>query len=143
MDTKGVRIELECETILRKYSEGSLSDCIRAMEAIIRKGSADDDTAFKEEVRTLIKDFDYFIKHGQGGIRVYPMKEGQVLDLEEPLASRYEEYQKPQNKSFVYGVDKVDFPKEKDWDLGGPADMPSDHTGFKTAAQLKEERNGE
>jgi len=35
--SKLVRIDDECETILRKYSDGSLSDCIRNMEQMLTK----------------------------------------------------------------------------------------------------------
>ena len=65
-ETKTIRIDTECEEILRKYSEGSLSDCIRAMEITINRSCGavaehkygnllDRDTA-KSLIRDAVKD---------------------------------------------------------------------------------------
>lgn len=58
--SKLVRIDEECEEILRKYSEGSINDCIKAMAAMVgtsavSPASAFDDKTWKEMEAALSK----------------------------------------------------------------------------------------
>ena len=79
--SKLIRIDEECEDILRKYSEGSMSDCIRAMEAkatthvTISNGITADEfrkemEKLKEGIRNTHAEFMAYLSSGQGAIKV-------------------------------------------------------------------------
>jgi hypothetical protein len=89
--SKLIRIDEDCEEILRKYSDGSLSDCIRAMEKLT-KVTAPVTTVtpltnvtelaavikrmdrMEEGIRHVNGEFMNFISSGQGAVRIYEKK---------------------------------------------------------------------
>lgn len=83
--SKLIRIDEECESILRKYSEGSMSDCIRAMEAkatthvTVSSGITIEEfrkemEKLKEGIRNTNAEFMKYLSSGQGAIQLPEIK---------------------------------------------------------------------
>ena len=84
--SKLIRVPEECESIIRKYSEGSLSDGVRAMEKLLTTVTPVTDVNIEKTIQEAIhkemgrlrndisevnQEFMQFIGSGQGAVRVY------------------------------------------------------------------------
>ena len=87
--TRTIRVTDEDYAIIERNADGrSMAEEIHRMLSGVQitnvtnvtNVTREDYKRLEDAVTKVISNFDYFIKHGQGGIRVYPMEDGKVLD---------------------------------------------------------------
>ena len=117
--SKLIRVDDECEAILRKYSDGSLSDCIRSMES-------------------AIINYDATTK-GKNALTVDEFRKG-MADFSSKL-EKIKEGQKVINVDILDRLDNLGIDKRPHYEgpkvvgPNGPATF-----GFRTASEVKEEK---